>query len=169
MHSTAATLGLALLALLGAAVVGTTVTASAHQDSSPDDSVDTPGGDTVPTPPPSWQAATTPQLACGVRPAPSRVGGASAATFTCWVAGAPEGDTHFTLEALRFVDEHGGTRPIGIVCGDGTLTNGSGVCTGSLTDPSGAPMVGGLQITGTLLPSGTPLGPVQIAPTLAAS
>jgi hypothetical protein len=110
-----------------------------------------------------------PQLACGVQPAPSRGDAGSTATVTCWVTGAPAGDTRFTLQAQRIVDGQGGTRSIGMVCDEGALNDGAGMCTGSLTDPSGAPMVGRLQISGTLLPSGTPLGPVQIAPTLAAS
>ena len=160
---------LALAALLGAALVGTTVTADAQELGRPDETVDTPSTQDVPPPPASWLAATSPQLACGVRPGRSGVGGGSVATFTCWGAGAPDGDTSFTVQAMRIVDEQGGTRPIGMVCGEGIVLDGSGACTGSLVDPSGGPMVGGLQISGTLLPSGTPLGPVQIQPTLGAT
>lgn len=167
MQHGAAMLSMAVVALIGAALVGSILTADAQGVGPTEETVDTSSTEPVPTPPTSWLPASSPQLACGVRPGRSGVPGASLATFTCWVAGAPDGDTRFTLQAVRIVDEQGGTRPIGVVCGEGTLLNGAGACTGSLVDSSGGPMVGGLQISGTLLPSGTPLGPVQIAPTLA--
>jgi hypothetical protein len=118
------------------------------------------GEDALPVPPPSWQAASSPQLACGVRP------GGSRATFTCWVAGAPPGDTAFTVQLLRLVDEMGNTRPIGTICGAGQLVDGTGACSGTATDPSG-PLFGGVLVLATLQPSGTQVGPIQIAPTLA--
>jgi hypothetical protein len=63
--------------------------------------------DAIPPAPPSFQLADSPRLACGVRAAPVRTNGASSATFTCWVAGAPAGDTHFSVEAARLVDGGG--------------------------------------------------------------
>jgi hypothetical protein len=122
----------------------------------------------VPTPPPSWLATTSPKLACGVRPMPYKLMGASAATFTCWVAGAPADDTSFSIQALRIVDQAGSTRPLATLCDQGALSAGAGACAGSLTDPSGAPLIGGLLISATLQPSGAQLGPVHVSPTLAA-
>jgi len=166
MRQTAPLLGPALLVLIGAALIWNTVPARAQADGPPDNSIDPPTSNDLPSPAPSWGAASGAQLDCGVRPARVGVDGASVAAFTCWVTGAPEGDTRVILEALRLVDEQGSTRPITVVGPEGTLSGGSGLVTGTLIDPVGAPMVGGMQIRGMLLPSGLSLGPVQIAPTL---
>jgi hypothetical protein len=122
----------------------------------------------VPAPPPSWQSATTPRMACGVRPLPYKSAGASTATFTCWVTGAPADNTSFTVRAMRIVDQAGSARPLGVVCDAGALDQGAGVCVGSVTDPTGAPLIGGLLISARLEPSGLELGPVHVSPTLAA-
>lgn len=126
-----------------------------------------PRDDSSLTPPLSWLAATGPQLACGVQPTRFSGGGSSSAVFTCWVAGAPASDTTFSVQAMRIVDEAENTRPLGPICDQGTLTDGSGVCSGTITDPSGAPLVGGVLIGATLQPSGTEVGPVPISPSRA--
>jgi hypothetical protein len=107
-----------------------------------------------------------PSLACGVRPLPPGTDAGSRATFTCWVNGAPEGDTSFTLEAVRLGGNGELLGAIGTICGDTALANGQGTCTGTLVDPSGAVLIGGLVVRGTLQPSGTQLGPVHVSPTL---
>ena len=120
----------------------------------------------APEPPPSWLNTSAPRLACGVHPRAAKPGGASAATFACWLAGAPPDDSSFTVQLLRVGDPT--PRPLATVCDAGALTQGAGRCVGSVTDPTGAPLIGGILVTATLQPSGLQVGPVHISPTLAA-
>jgi hypothetical protein len=147
------------VAIAAVALVETVMTSTAYDGSAGE-------ADPSDATPPSPVAGDL-DLSCGVWPASNAPNGSSRATFTCWVNGAPAGDTSFTLQALRIAEDGSTTEPIGPVCGQGTLVDGRGVCTGTLTDPSGGLLIGGLLIVGTLQPSGTPLGPIPVSPTLA--
>ena len=153
--------------LASVALLELTMASMAQQeDDAKPDQADAAEHDLVPAPvelPPPGGGG--PSLACGVWPLPAGPDGASRATFTCWVSGAPDGDTSFTLEAVRLGEDGQSLRPIAPVCGETALADGKGVCTGTVADPSGGILIGGLVVRGTLHPSGTQLGPVYVSPT----
>jgi len=80
----------------------------------------------------------------------------SGARFTCQVAGAPAGDSSFTVRAAS-----AGDQPM-LLC-SGNLAAGVGACSGSFIDRA-ASGLGQVSLAVTLQPSGTALGPLVIGP-----
>jgi hypothetical protein len=107
-----------------------------------------------------------PALSCGIRLAPLRLNGASRATLTCWVAGAPTDDTGFSVQVFK-AGSDGTAHPLDSAAADGILSDGAGVCTIAVSDLAGSPLIAGLSVAGTFQPSGTPIGPTTISPTIA--
>jgi hypothetical protein len=87
----------------------------------------------------------------------------SAARLVCQVSSAPASDQMFSIEVTRVADAAEVAQPPGQPVCSGTLEASAGTCTAALIDRSGAAM-GELTISGTLLPSGTRLGPVALSP-----
>jgi hypothetical protein len=162
----------ALVLLLAAGLTALAQPDSPDQGASSADPQQTVTDDSAtPAVPLGFQGATSPQLACGVQVMPDIGAGFQThrplgAAYTCWVAGAPAGDTSFSVDAARMADTDGGMRSIGQVCEQSPLSAGGGTCQGMVTDTTG-PLLGGVFLTATFQPSGTQIGPVNISPTRA--
>jgi hypothetical protein len=105
-------------------------------------------------------SASTPQLRCTVRIAPTGVDVIQTA-LQCTVTNAPQSDTRFTLH-YALLDDAGKPLPAFDAACEGALTHGTGTCqqTYSVVAPKSPT---DSQVSGESLPSHTTLGPV--APT----
>jgi len=122
----------------------------------------------IPIAPPGLDTVDSAQLACGVQLVRTPASDFQSqpplsATYTCWVGGAPSGDTTFSAALVR-TDAAGALHPVGDVCVQSPLVDGSGSCRGLVTDAASR-FIGGAFVTATLQPSGTQLGPISISPT----
>jgi hypothetical protein len=111
-------------------------------------------------------AVDTLSFACGIQRATFKNGGPNRATFTCWVRNAPASDATFAVEVVQKSDAAGDSQALGAA--SGTLLNGAGTATVDVTNPAGGLVAASVFIAGNLQPSGVPLGPVFVNPTLAA-
>src|SRR5579859_7475825 len=124
----------------------------------------------LPIAPAGFDTVDSPQLACGVQLVRTPASDFQSqpplsAAYTCWVGGAPLGDTSFSAEVAR-TDTAGALHGVAEVCVQSPLVDGSGSCRGVVTNAAG-PVIGGAFVTATLQPSGTQLGPISISPTRA--
>jgi hypothetical protein len=81
----------------------------------------------------------------------------SGARFVCRIAGAPAGESSFTVQVTNATDQ---PKPLVPLC-SGSLAVGAGICSGSFIDRE-ASGLGQVTLAATLQPSGAAVGPLVL-------